>query len=170
MKILILISMLVVQAWAVENEKVDSIVLQDLMSSSSEKVNIKNSNSASCKKPCTVKNYVSSHFEAIAKEIEKIKKTPRKDYEKVFGTSVSKDDDYRTSISGHCSASDKANYPEDDLKKAKFKLPEGGKIISCKLKFAFAFGEIVWSEELQYLKDPKTNVVISGSFWAFGTP
>lgn len=170
MKILILISVLVAQAWAVENEKLDSVVFQDVMGNSSEKINIKNSNSASCKKPCTVKNYFSSHFDGIAKEIEKIKRTPKKDYEKEFGTSVSKDDNYRTSISGQCSTLDKPNYPEEVMQEAKLKFPEGEKIMSCKLKFAFAFGEIGWSEELQYLKNPKTNAVIPGSFWAFGTP
>ena len=170
MKILVLISVLVAQVWAVENEKLDSIVLKDLMSNSSEKVNIKNSNSAACKKPCTVKSYFSTHFDEIAREIEKIKKTPRKEYTKEFGTSVSSEDDYRTSIAGGCTLLERPNYPEAELKKTQLKLPEDEKIISCNLKFGFAFGENVWSEELQYLKNPKTNAVIPGSFWALGTP
>lgn len=167
MKMLILISMLVVQVWAVENEKVDSVVLQDIVSNSTERVNIENSNSAFCKKPCTVKSYFSSHFDGIVKEIEKIKRTPKKNYTKEFGTSVSQEDVYRTSISGQCSTSENADYPEAATEKAKLK---GEKIIICKLKFGFAFGEIIWSEELQYLKNSKTNIVIPGSFRAFGTP
>ncbi|MBY0414752.1 MAG: hypothetical protein K2Q18_11325 [Bdellovibrionales bacterium] len=56
------------------------------------------------------------------------------------------------------------------MNKAKVKLPLDRNVIVCKLKFGFAFGENVWSEELMYLKNPEGNVVIPGSFWAVGTP
>ena len=158
------------QTWAEETNKLEATVLQDLLASSSEKINIKHSNSRACKNPCTVKNYLATHFDEIMREIEKIKKTHKRNYAKVFGTSVSEKDEFKTSISGSCSKEKGVNFLEEDFKKANLKLPAADKILVCKLKFGFAFGENVWSEELIYLKNSEDSSVIAGSFLAVGTP
>jgi hypothetical protein len=162
--------MMIGTAWSKESNKVDAVILQDIIANSSEMVNVKHSNSGACKKPCTVKNYISAHLKETIKEIEKIKRTPKKSYEKVFGTSVSENDEYQISFTGLCSKEEKPNYPDGTFGKAGLKLPKDGNVLVCRLKFGFAFGENVWSEELQYIKNPETNAVISGSFWAVGTP
>ncbi|MBY0414753.1 MAG: hypothetical protein K2Q18_11330 [Bdellovibrionales bacterium] len=113
-RIFVLIFMLIQQVWA-EDAKLEAVVLQDLMANSSERINIKQSNSSACKKPCNLKNYIATHFAGMAREIEKIKKTPKTNYEKVFGTSVNEKDKFQTSFVGSCLKDEKVSFPEEDF-------------------------------------------------------
>lgn len=70
---------------------------------------------------------------------------------------MSEQDEFKTSISGSCSKEKGVNFLEEDFKKANLKLPAADKILGCKLKFGFAFGENVWSEEIIYLKNSEDS-------------
>lgn len=150
-------------------DKVDSLILTDLLENTNEIVNTKHSNSAGCKNSCTVKNYFSLHVNAATKEIEEIKKTPRSKYIEVFGTSVEESTVAKPNIKAHC-GDQMTSFSEDVLKEGKVKLPSAKKINICVVQFGLRFGDRTWSEQLYYLKNRDTGAVIPGSFHALGTP
>lgn len=169
LRILLVMISVVGAARAQKPESVESVVFKDLMENSTEVVNVKHSNSANCKASCTVKKYLSLHLDSATKEFEEIKKTPRKKYVEVFGTSVEEDTVAEPNFKGHCAENQK--YPfEEELKSIKVKLPPNGKTILCSLQFGLKFGERTWSEQLFYMKNKDTGLVVAGTFKAVGTP
>lgn len=150
-------------------ENVESVVLVDLVKNSSEVVNIKHSNSAGCKKPCTLKMYLSTHLNSVTKEFEEIKNTPKGKYVEVFGTSVEETTVAEPNFKGRCGGQI-TPFTEELLKESKVKLPPVKERILCSLQFGLKFGDRTWSEQLFYLKNTDTGLVVAGSFHALGTP
>jgi hypothetical protein len=150
-------------------ESVESVVLVDLVKNSDEVVNIKNSNSAGCKNPCTVKMYLPTHLNSVTKEFEEIKKTPKGKYVEVFGTSVEETTVAEPNFKGRCGGQ-LTPFNEELLKENKVKLPPVKERILCSLQFGLKFGDRTWSEQLFYVKNSDTGLVVTGSFHALGTP